>query len=321
MFIVTGSNGFIGTHLTKRLSEQGHDVLGVTGDHGTEVNFCRWTITKKQFLSLLESRTQAEFLSVLRLYVDPDSLAFVKGIVHLGACSDTMCDDWQYLGTNNYEYSVKIFEFIRRISIPFIYASSASTYGSCKMWKPSKEEESLFTLWPLNKYGWSKLLFDQYINAICRNENVGARWHGLRFFNVYGFHEKHKGHMSSMPYRFLKQGKENKTITIYDVEAYRDFVYVEDVVDVMWYLLFNPCVASGIYNVGSGKETNVRHVAKAAAEITGAKIIETIAPEKLLSQYQYFTQADIVKLRGQGFKNTFTSIENGMKQVFDKMTK
>jgi len=323
MIIVTGGDGFIGTHLVERLAEAGHEVLAVNGNHGTDHIPVKWSLSKQNFRTIMDAQTQEEFFSLLRLYLfTKENLSFVTAIIHLGACSDTLCDSWDYLGINNYEYSTKVFQLCKRFSIPLVYASSAATYGRCKIWQASKEEESLFTLYPMNKYGWSKLLFDQYVDTISKNAStLNFRCHGLRFFNVYGYHEAHKGGMASMPWKFLNQGKLNKTITIYDVEAYRDFVYVEDVVDVIWYMMFNPCVKSGIYNVGSGIASNVRDVAKIASEMTRSTVVQAPAPPKLLEQYQYFTQADMAKLRGEGYQKKFCSIEEGMTQVKVRMDK
>ena len=316
MIIVTGGDGFIGTHLVERLAEAGHKVLAVNGAHGTNCSPSTWSLPKNIFLSIMDVQTLEQFFSLLRRYIQTtDDIEHVTSVIHLGACSDTLNDDWKYLGTNNYEYSTKVFQLCQQFDIPLIYASSAATYGRCKMWTSSKEEESLFTLEPLNKYGWSKLLFDQYVDAVKNNVNIGSRWHGLRFFNVYGKHEAHKGRMSSMPWKFIQQGKEKKIITIYDVEAYRDFIYVEDVVDVIWYMIFNPCVKSGIYNVGSGTATNVKDVATIAAELTEASIIVAPTPEKLLAQYQYFTQADMLKLRGEGYLKKFTPVKKAMDEM------
>ena len=317
MIIVTGGDGFIGTHLVERLAEAGHKVLAVNGAHGTNCSPSTWSLPKNIFLSILDAQTLEQFFSLLRRYLETtDDIEHVTSIIHLGACSDTLNDDWKYLGINNYKYSTEVFQLCKRFSIPLIYASSAATYGSCKMWQKSKEEESLFTLCPMNKYGLSKLLFDQYVDTISKNiSTLNFRWHGLRFFNVYGYHEAHKDKMASMPWKFLNQGSYKKNIMIYDIDAYRDFVYVEDVVDVIWYLIFNPCVQSGIYNVGSGIATNVRDVAKIASEMTGSNVAQMLTPQKLLDQYQYFTQADIAKLRGEGYQKQFCSIKEGMEQL------
>lgn len=321
MIIVTGGSGFIGTHLINRLASFGKEILSVNGDTGTGFDNATYKISKFDFKNLLRSETIEYFLDTLKVKLDiKNDLSSITSFVHLGACSDTLCEDWNYLGTNNYEYSTLVFDFCRKFSIPLVYASSAATYGKCEMWESSKEDRSLFTLYPMNKYGWSKLLFDQYVSSVSKYDRLNFSCKGLRFFNVYGVHEAHKTRMASMPWKFLTQGKEKKSIKIYDVLAYRDFVYVEDVVDIIIHMTNSPFAPNGIYNVGSGRPEKVDDVAKIASSMTGAEIEVIPAPEELLKQYQYFTQADMSKIRNEGgYSKPLTSIREGIEEMFKQL--
>jgi len=315
MIIVTGGNGFIGTHLIERLISRGHQVLAVNGGHGTENCPATWSISKKDFLEPLCCHTQENFFKKLEEKgVKPEYC--VEAIVHLGACSDTTCDNWEYLSINNYEYSTLIFDFCRWSHIPFVYASSAAVYGAIKNRESSDDTIPSSRLFPLNKYGWSKLLFDHYIESCCkRNWLINFRWYGLRFFNVYGYHEEHKGRMASMPWKFMRQGLSKKPISVFSEEVFRDFVYVEDVVDAIWYLIFNPVIESGIYNAGSGKATNVFEVANEVAKITGGEVNQILFPADLVGKYQYYTQANMSKLRKKGFTKEPTPLKEALTQM------
>jgi ADP-L-glycero-D-manno-heptose 6-epimerase len=315
MIIVTGGNGFIGTHLIERLVSKGHQVLAVNGDHGTKNCPATWSISKKDFLEPLCCYTQENFFKKLaEKGVNPEYS--IEAIVHLGACSDTTCDNWEYLSINNYEYSTLINDFCRWSHTPFIYASSAAVYGRVKNRESSDDTIPSHRLFPLNKYGWSKLLVDHYTESSCKiNWPINFRWYGLRFFNVYGYHEEHKGRMASMVWKFMKQGLSKKPIMVFAEEVFRDFVYVEDVVDAIWYLVFNPLIESGIYNIGSGKATNVFDVANAVAKITDGKVNQMLFPPDLVGKYQYYTQANISKLHKQGFIKEPIPLEKSLAEM------
>jgi len=315
MIIVTGGNGFIGTHLIERLTSRGHQVLAVNGEHGTKNCPAKWSIDKKDFLGPLCCYTQEKFFKELAEKGVKAEYS-VEAIIHLGACSDTTCDNWDYLSVNNYEYSTLIFDFCRWSHIPFICASSAAVYGAIKNRESSDETIPSNRLFPLNKYGWSKLLVDHYMTTSFKTKwSADFRWYSLRFFNVFGYHEEHKGRMSSMPWKFMKQGLSKKPILVFSEEVFRDFVYVEDVVDAIWYLIFNPVVTSGIYNVGSGKATNVFEVADEVAKITEGKVNQMLFPPDLVGKYQYYTQANMSKLRTQGFIKEPTPLKEALDQM------
>lgn len=305
MIIVTGGAGFIGSNLVKTLNEQGRTDIIVVDDlaDGTKfVNIADCEIAdyfdKDDFLKELDSN---------------GALAGqVEMVFHQGACSSTTEWNGRLMMSVNYDYSKRLLHFCLDREIPFIYASSASVYGAGEIFKEERQYEK-----PLNLYGYSKFLFDQYVRA--RLPEAKSQIIGLRYFNVYGPREQHKGGMASVAYHFYGQQRQGGNIKLFEGsdgygpgEQRRDFVYVEDVVDVNLWFMQNPQV-SGIFNVGTGRSQTFNDVANAVKVHFGRGDIEYIPfPEKLRGRYQSFTQADISLLRSAGYSGEFKTVEQAV---------
>ncbi len=315
MIIVTGGAGFIGSNLIKGLNNRGvDDVLVVDNlekaDKYRNLEHCSIEdfIDKNDFLGLLQTRR---------------ALQNVEVVFHQGACSNTMETNGRYMMSNNYTYSRELFEFCDERGIPFIYASSASVYGANQTFTETARNENA-----LNIYAYSKLLFDQHIRR--RMVTMHSQVVGLRYFNVYGPGEWHKGGMASVAYHFQQQYKKDGYVNLFqgsngyaDGEQKRDFVWVGDVVDVNLFFLQRP-EASGVFNVGTGRSESFNNVAAAVINSTSGKkcstkeLIEAGAiryiqfPEKLLGKYQSFTQADISALYSLGYTTEFKSVAEGV---------
>lgn len=307
MIIVTGGAGFIGSALVKRLNTEGYkdicivDRLGKGSKWKNLVNldFDKY-IHKENFFEWLYDR-------------DPD----IEAVFHLGACSSTTEEDADYLYSNNFMFSRKLARFCILNDIRFIYASSAATYGAGEMGY-SDNDKLTMDLKPLNKYGFSKLLMDKWV----LNNKLKNKMCGLRFFNVYGPNEYHKGSMKSMVYKAYHQILETGKVKLFksnspdfaDGEQQRDFVYVKDVVDVMLWLWKNPNI-NGIFNVGTGKAQSwkqlMQAVFKAMNKPENIEFIEM--PDNLKNSYQNYTCAEMDKLKKAGYNGKFHSLENGVK--------
>ncbi len=318
--IVTGAAGFIGSNLVKALNARGEtDIVAVDNlsraDKVANLNDLEITdfVDKRDFLGLL---------------ADWDPNKKPVAILHQGACSDTMETDGRYMMENNYEYSKALMAWCLKRAVRFIYASSASVYGSGRIFKESREHEA-----PLNVYGYSKFLFDQAV----RRELAGNRKTqvaGFRYFNVYGAREAHKGRMASVAFHFYNQYLAEGRVKLFDGsggygpgEQVRDFISVEDVVRVNLFFLDHPGV-SGIFNVGTGRAQTFNDVARATVnairksrgekalsldEMRAAKAIEYIPfPAQLVGKYQSYTQADMSALRAAGYGEKFMDVEEGV---------
>lgn len=310
MIIVTGGAGFIGSNLIRSLNRQGYkDILVVDNLKRGEkfVNLVDCEIADYQdrstFLKQLQSR---EYFA-----------ASIRAVFHQGACSSTTEWDGRYMMENNYEYSKQILQYCLARKIPFLYASSAAVYGGNTTFKEALEYEN-----PLNVYGYSKFLFDQYVRRLLNTAT--SQIVGFRYFNVYGAREQHKGSMSSVAYHFNNQLKETGELKLFEGsdgyangEQQRDFVYVEDVADVNIWCMENPQV-SGIFNVGTGRSQSFNDVANAVVDWHQKGKINYIPfPEHLKGHYQSFTQADISALRAVGYEKEFKTVEEGVKCYLD----
>lgn len=309
MIILTGGAGFIGSAFLSKLNQAGHkDIIVVDNLGKTEKwkNLVGKTYTdyvhKEQFLELILE----------------DSLPEVpSAIVHMGACSSTTEENAEYMMFNNYYYSKVLAEYALENNVRFIYASSAAVYGDGNLGFSDSEELSA-QLKPLNVYGYSKLAFDNW--AI--ENNLTDKIAGLRFFNVYGPNEYHKGDMSSVIFKAVKQISETGRLKLFksynpeysDGGQVRDFVYVKDCVEVLYWLLENES-ANGIFNLGSGKSRSWNDLGNAVfSAMDKESNIEYIEmPETLREKYQYFTEADITKLEETGCPIEQTSLESGVK--------
>jgi len=313
MIVVTGGAGFIGSNLVKGLNEQGRTDVMVVDDLTDGTKFVN--ITDCEIADYLDKHT---FLERLECDMLPDN---IEAIVHLGACSATTEWDGQFMMENNYEYSKKVFHYCIAKQIPMIYASSAAVYGGNTEFAEQRENEQ-----PLNVYGYSKFLFDQYVRR--HEDQIHSQVVGLRYFNVYGPRESHKGSMASVAFHLNNQIKENGQVKLFEgCDGYenggqlRDFIYVGDAVKAKLWLLQNPQV-SGIFNLGTGRAQPFLDVAKAVVDWHGKGDIHFIAfPDHLKGRYQSYTQADITALRDAGYSEPFRSVEEGVREYMDFLNK
>ncbi len=306
MIIVTGGAGFIGSNIVRAMNERGYKDILIVDNFGKDEKYKNLVgLTFEDYMSA------DDFLKAITDY----RIHGATVIFHEGACSDTMEYDVDYMIKTNYEYSKALLNYCIANRIDFIYASSASTYGNgANGFVESEECESA-----LNPYAFSKLLFDRYVR---RNMPLAkAKLIGLRYFNVFGPQEQHKGRMASITYQMYQQIKNGGVIKLFkgtdgyaDGEQKRDFIYVKDVARVNIFCGEND-VANGIYNCGTGNATTYNALAQAVINALGTGKIEYIdMPEQLIGKYQSFTQADTKKLLETGFKGDFTSIEDAVKE-------
>jgi len=310
MIIVTGGAGFIGSNIVKALNERGYTKILVVDN-----------LTKgEKFKNLIDCdiydyQEKDAFLS--RITKREYFATSIEAFFHLGACSSTTEWDGHYMMENNYNYSKIMLHYCLARHVPFIYASSASVYGGGSLFKEERHLEA-----PLNMYGYSKFLFDQYARQFF--EFTVSQIVGLRYFNVYGPREQHKGSMASVAYHFNQQLPTNKKVKLFkgcdgyaNGEQRRDFVYVGDVADVNLWFMDHPN-KSGIFNVGTGRCQSFNDVARAVIDWHGYGKIEYIPfPKHLQGHYQSFTQADITALREVGYDKPFKTVEEGVKEYLD----
>jgi ADP-L-glycero-D-manno-heptose 6-epimerase len=317
--LITGAAGFIGANLVKALNARGEkNIIAVD-------NFTR----ADKFTNLVDCEIadyfdKREFLDMLKRDGLPKN---VRAVLHQGACSDTMETDGAYMMENNYRYSIKLLENCLQRKIPFIYASSASVYGNGKNFTEARANEA-----PLNIYGYSKFLFDQYVRRVL--PNAESQIAGFRYFNVYGPREYHKARMASVAWHFFNQFRADGKVKLFegsggyaDGEQIRDFVSVEDVVKVNMHFLDQP-KSSGIFNLGTGRGQTYNDMALATINacreakgepkinLSDAKAKGMIEyspfPTALKGKYQSYTQADMTALRTAGYAAPFLSVEQGV---------
>jgi ADP-L-glycero-D-manno-heptose 6-epimerase len=313
MLLVTGGAGFIGSNVVAALNEAGrtdivvNDVLGSDG---------KWrNLAKRQVADVVPPADLFGWLDGRKL----------DAVVHMGAISDTTATDADLVMDNNFRTSMRLLDWCTAARVPFIYASSAATYGDGGEgfnddWSPA----GLQKLKPLNLYGWSKQLFDQAVaERFVKKEKLPPQWAGLKFFNVFGPNEYHKGEMMSLVAKRFDDAKAGRTVRLFkshrpgigDGEQRRDFIYVDDAVAVVRWLMQTPQV-SGIFNVGTGKARSFRDLISALFRSLGLepKIEYVDMPENIRGQYQYFTEAKVDHLLGAGYNAGFTSLEDGVKR-------
>ena len=326
-YIVTGAAGFIGANIVKALNVRGITrVIAVDdltqGERFANLVDCQIDdyLDKDEFLAALD---RGQFNGA------------VTAVLHQGACSDTTERNGRYMMQNNYRYSRRLLDFCAVQKIPFIYASSAAVYGDLVQFRELPDCEK-----PLNVYGYSKYLFDQFVRrqlAAFQSQVVG-----LRYFNVYGPREQHKGRMASVAYHFFNQYRDSGKVRLFagsggygDGEQQRDFVAVEDVVNVNLFFLDNP-VKSGIYNCGTGAAQSFNDVAVAVinarrkvqgeaalslAQMQADGLIEYIPfPQDLAGKYQSFTQADLTALRAAGYAAKFLTVDQGVTRYCEALS-
>lgn len=318
-YVVTGAAGFIGANIIKGLNQRGcTQILAV--DNLRQADKFKNLVGS----DIADYLDKTEFRDCL---IQGELDGQIRVIFHQGACSDTMESDGRYMMDNNYRYSVQLLDHCRSEGVPFLYASSASVYGSGNVFKEDKEHEA-----PLNVYGYSKYLFDQYARSCLSEPHTQIA--GFRYFNVYGPLENHKGRMASVALQFYKQYRAEGYVKLFSgTGGYasgmqrRDFVSVEDVVKVNLYFLDHPHV-SGIFNLGTGVAETFNDVAlavinacrcaenqetKTLAQLQSEAVIRYIPfPESLSGKYQSYTQADISALRSIGYEEPFLDVAQGV---------
>ena len=307
MIILTGGAGFIGSNLLYALNAKGiTDVMVVDRSNDNFRNL--------RDLRFSDFMQPGEFARAIERKTLPEK---VEAIFHQGACADTTCNDGRYMIENNFTFSKLILNFALSRRVPLVYASSAAVYGTSSAFMPSRENER-----PLNLYGLSKLAFDNHVRSVgSKSQSTVA---GLRYFNVYGPRESHKGKMASMVYRVYRQLKTSGVAQLFestdeyaDGEQRRDFVFVNDVVRVNL-ALAEGAVRNGIFNVGTGQSRTFNDVARIIIAQLGAGKIEYIPfPKHLAGRYQSFTQAELSALRSAGYVEPFSTLENGIAQSIE----
>jgi ADP-L-glycero-D-manno-heptose 6-epimerase len=306
MIIVTGGAGFIGSNLVAALNADGETDILIVDRLGENFR----NLGDRCFSDFMQPE---EFVATLER---AGLRAAIEVIFHQGACADTTQSDGDYMMENNFTFSKRVLHFAVEKKIPLVYASSASVYGSGRSSQPVPDHER-----PLNLYALSKLAFDHHVRALLGQ--VRSTVVGLRYFNVYGPRERHKGRMASMVYQLYRQLKENGRARLFegtdgfaDGEQQRDFVFVRDVVSVNRFFARKEVVSKGILNVGTGAARSFNDVARALIKAIGKGEIEYFPfPESLKGKYQSFTQADVSGLRAAGFKPQFASVEAGIAEA------
>jgi ADP-L-glycero-D-manno-heptose 6-epimerase len=304
MIVVTGGAGFIGSNIVKGLNEVGEeDILVVDNLSNAEKHL------NLNSLSIADYIDKDEFLQKLNTFQN------VSVIFHQGACSSTAENDGKYMMSNNYEYSKTLLNHCLGNSIDFLYASSASVYGNGKAGFVENREAE----YPLNVYGFSKFAFDNYVRRVL--PQVKSQVLGLRYFNVYGPQENHKGRMASVAFHLFQQLQETGKMKLFQGSRSfrRDFIHVADTVKIN--LHFYESKTSGIFNVGTGKARSFEDIASILQNLHGSGEIENIPfPKDLQGKYQEFTEAGLEKLRAAGYSREFMSLEEGVQQYYEQLS-
>ena len=312
MIVVTGGAGFIGSNLVKAMCAQGEREVLVVDDLEDGRKFKN--LVDADIMDYLDMKVFLE-----RLKSAQKSLKNISCVFHLGACSDTTEWNGRYMMENNYEYSKQLLHYCVDRQIAFIYASSAAVYGAGQEFCERPECER-----PINVYGYSKALFDQYARRLMIDNQ--SQITGLRYFNVYGPGENHKGRMASMAYHLHQQLASGKAMKLFegcdgyaDGEQLRDFIYVDDAVAVnLWFHEHPEC--SGVFNVGTGNCQSFNDVAHAVAAWHGHGEIDYIPfPDDLRGRYQSFTEADLTFLRQTGCDVVFRNVEQGVGEYLNRL--
>lgn len=311
MYLVTGGAGFIGSNVVAALNEAGHGDVVVCDTLGHDG---KWrNLAKRQLADLVPPHELSEWLKGRRL----------DAVIHLGAISETTATDGDLVIATNFRLSLSLLDWCAAQAVPFIYASSASTYGDgTEGFADDNSLPALRRLRPMNLYGWSKHLFDMAV--IARANEGGAmppQWAGLKFFNVFGPNEYHKGAMMSVLAKRFDDIKAGRTVELFrshregiaDGDQRRDFIYVDDVVRVMLWLVATPSV-SGIFNVGTGRARSFCDLILAAYAALGVppNLSYVDMPEHIRGSYQYFTQGEMERLARAGYNGGFTALEDAV---------
>jgi ADP-L-glycero-D-manno-heptose 6-epimerase len=313
MILVTGGAGFIGSNVVASLNEAGRNDIAVNDWLGSEG---KWrNLQKRQVADMIAPADLFRWLERRKL----------DAVIHLGAISDTTIADGDAVMDNNFRLSLRLLDWCTETRTPFIYASSAATYGDGSQgFSDNWSVETLKQFQPLNLYGWSKHLFDLALaERVARREKMPPQWAGCKFFNVFGPNEYHKGAMMSLVAKRFDDAKAGKPIRLFkshregigDGEQSRDFIYVDDAVAVVRWMLETPHV-TGIFNVGTGKARSFKDLITAMYAALGAKPnIEYVdTPPSIRNQYQYFTQAEVANLQRAGYNAGFMPLEGSVRR-------
>ncbi len=310
MIIVTGAAGFIGSRIIKALNEMGREDILAVDDLSQGQQFANLAERK-----IADYEDKTVFLNRMLQGQGPQD---VEVIFHQGACSVTTEWDGRYMMENNYQYSKTLLSYALENGTAFIYASSAAVYGENQTFREALQYEK-----PINVYGYSKFLFDQWVRR--HLDSAKSQIAGCRYFNVYGPGESHKGSMASVAFHFQEQLKKGNELRLFEGsdgygpgEQRRDFVYVDDVVAVNLWLWQNSSV-SGIFNVGTGQAQTFNDVAKAViSNAQRGEIVYIPFPDHLKGHYQSFTEADLSLLRQAGYDADFKSVEQGVRAYWEE---
>jgi ADP-L-glycero-D-manno-heptose 6-epimerase len=311
MLLVTGGAGFIGSNVVAALNEAGRtdvvvcDVLGEAG---------KWrNLAKRQLADIVPPQELLDWLKGRRL----------DAIIHMGAISETTATDGDLVIETNFRFPMRLLDWCTANATPFVYASSAATYGDgTQGFADDRSSSALGALRPMNLYGWSKHLFDLAVSErASRGEKLPPQWAGLKFFNVFGPNEYHKGAMMSVLARRFDELRAGRVVELFkshregiaDGDQRRDFIYVDDAVRVVMWLLATPSV-SGIFNVGTGKARSFKDLMLAAYVALGmpANLRYVDMPLSIRDSYQYFTQSDVARLQRAGYNGGFTPLEEAV---------
>lgn len=313
MYVITGGAGFIGSNIAATLEAKGAGPLVIVDRlrHGD-----KWrNIAKRHLNDIVDPDHLSDFLAA--------NCREVTGVVHMGAISATTETDADLIVETNFRLSRDLWTWCAENDKPFIYASSAATYGDGDLgFEDDIADDALAALRPLNPYGWSKLLFDRWVATELTNDKPRPpQWAGLRFFNVYGPNEYHKGRMQSVVSQIQPLAAAGDVCRLFkshnpdytDGGQLRDFVFVDDCADVIAWMLENKSV-SGLFNMGTGNARSFADLAAAVytASETEFKVEFIPTPEDIRDKYQYFTQANMTRLRDAGYGGQFTSLEDGV---------
>jgi ADP-L-glycero-D-manno-heptose 6-epimerase len=327
MIIVTGGAGFIGSNLIHELNAHGITDILVVDNLANPQKF--QNLHGARYVDYLDKREFRRAISQNAL-----GLGRTEAVLHQGACSNTLENDGVYMMDNNFQYTKEVLAFAMRESAPLIFASTAAVYG---LSGPGHFTPTLANERPLNIYGFSKLVFDNYLRNELASDRIPITAVGLRYFNVYGPRERHKSRMASVIHHFAKQIKETQKVRMFagtggygDGEQRRDFVYVRDLAKLNMFFAqigpyaptsgMSPRVFQGIVNVGSGVSRTFNEVSRALMTVHGEATFQYIPfPADLEGRYQHFTEADLTGLRALGCDIAMTSLEKGITDTFATM--